>query len=217
MERTRAQGPGRYDQPATNHWRRLTMHSIKRLLAVMGTIVALMALAPVASAGSPAPFLLTKTCVSDFLCTVVSSTFDGFPAGTDIVYTVTGDGSDGLAYPTIKVGANSTTGVCHWNQPGPTVLAKCTFRTGTGAWTSFHLDVDVTVTGDPTAADSLWTWAGTYSLGSPELPQTDTVGRDRQQGPANVPLLPFLAGLAAATLMLVRRPARNANDQGQDA
>ena len=99
MERTRSQGPGRYDQPATNHWRRLTMHSIKRLLAVMGTIVALMALAPVASAGSPAPFLLTKTCVSDFLCTVVSSTFDGFPAGTDIVYTVTGDGSDGLAYP----------------------------------------------------------------------------------------------------------------------
>lgn len=193
------------------------MRSVRRLLAVVGTMVALTVLAPSVSAASPTPFLLTKTCVSNFLCTVVSSTFDGIPAGTDVVYTVTGDGSDGLAYPTIKVGANSTSGVCDWNQPGPTVLAKCTFGTGTGAWTSFHLDVDVTVTGDPTAADSIWTWTGTYSLGSPELPQTDTVGRDRQQGPANVPLLPLLAGLAAAIVMLVRRPARNANGRGQDA
>src|SRR5262245_24894757 len=45
--------------------RRPTMRSIKRLLAVMGTIVALMALAPGASAGSHKDFHLDKTCGPD--------------------------------------------------------------------------------------------------------------------------------------------------------
>ncbi len=191
------------------------MHSTRRILVVAAAILALGVFVPSASAASPKSFLLTKTCSSGALCTVVASNFEGIPAGTDIIYTVNGDGSDGLAYPTIKVGANSTTGVCDWNQPGPTVLAKCTFGTGTGQWTSFHLDVDVTVTGDPNAADSIWTWTGTYSLGSQDLPQTDTAGMD--QGPADVPLLPLLAGLAAAITMLVRRPVRSANDRGREA
>ena len=185
------------------------MRLIRRLLVVAGATLALGVLAPSVSASSPKPFLLTKTCASSLLCTVVSSNFDGIPAGTDVIYTVTGDGSDGLAYPTIKVGGNSTTGVCDWNQPGPTVLAKCTFGTGTGAWTSFHLAVDVTVSGDPSAADSIWTWTGTYSLGSQDLPQTDTAVPDIDHGPADSPLLPLLAGLAVAITMLVRRPARD--------
>jgi hypothetical protein len=193
------------------------MRSVRRLLVVAATIAALTVLVPSASAASPKPFLLTKTCVSNLLCTVVSSDFEGIPTGTDIIYTVTGDGSDGFAYPTIKVGSSSTTGVCDWNQPGPTVLAKCTFGTGTGQWTSFHLDVDVTVAGDPSAADSIWTWTGTYSLGSQVPPQTDTAGRDMQQGPADSPLIPLLAGLAVAITLLVRRPARDLNGRGKAA
>ncbi|MDO8485237.1 MAG: hypothetical protein Q7S35_09855 [Candidatus Limnocylindrales bacterium] len=193
------------------------MRSIRRILVVAGATLALSVLAPSVSASSPTPFLLTKTCVSNLLCTVVSSNFDGIPAGTNVVYTVTGDGSDGLAYPTIKVGSNSTTGVCDWNQPGPVVLAKCTFGTGTGQWTRFDLDVNVTVAGDPNAPDSVWTWTGTYSLGSQEPPQTDTAGRDMQQGPANVPPLPLLAGLAAAITMLARRRAKDADARAHDA
>lgn len=185
------------------------MRSIRRILAVGAVTLALGVLAPSVSAASPKPFLLTKTCESNLLCTVVTSSFDGIPAGTDVVYTVTGDGSDGLAYPTIKVGANSTTGVCDWNQPGPTVLAKCTFDRGTGQWTQFHLDVDVTVAGDPTAPDSVWTWKGTYSLGNQVLPQTDTARGVVQQGPADFPLLPLLTGLAGGITILARRPRRS--------
>lgn len=193
------------------------MRSVRRLLVVAGTIAALTILVSSVSAASPKPFLLTKTCASNVLCTVVSSDFDGIPAGTDVIYTVTGDGSDGFAYPTIKVGSSSTTGVCDWNQPGPVVLAKCTFGTGTGQLTQFHLDVDVTVAGDPSAPDSVWTWTGTYSLGSQVPPQTDTADRDMRQGPADFPLLPLLAGLAVAITMLVRRSARDADDRAQDA
>ena len=188
------------------------MHSARRILVVAIAALALTILAPSVSASSPRPFLLTKTCASSVFCTVVSSSFAGIPAGTNVVYTVNGDGSDGLAYPTIKVAGNSTTGVCDWNQPGPVVLAKCTFDSGTGAWTSYHLDVDVSVTGDPSTPDALWTWTGTYSLGGQVLPQTDAAGSHKTQGPAGAPLLPLLAGLAAAITVLVRRTARHVND-----
>ncbi len=109
---------------------------------------------------SPAPkeFALTKTCASDFLCTVQSSSFKAIPAGTDITYLYGADPS--LAYPTITVGNGSTTGVCDWNQPGPVVLAKCTFGTGTGRLSDFHLEVAVSVVGD------VWHWDGTYWFGS---------------------------------------------------
>ena len=193
------------------------MRSARRLLVVVGTIAALIVLVPSVSAASPKPFLLTKTCASNLLCTVVSSDFEGIPPGTDVVYTVTGDGSDGFTYATIKVGSSSTTGVCDWNQPGPVVLAKCTFGTGTGQLALFRLGVDVTVVGDPTAPDSIWTWTGTYSTDGQQPPQTDTAGRDMNQGPAGFPLVPLLAGLAVAITMLVRRRARNADDRTQDA
>lgn len=112
------------------------------------------------SAASPKAFHLNKTCVSSSLCTIVSSDFKAIPAGTDITYTVTGDGSNGLAYPTIVVRNGSTTGVCNWNQPPGPVLAKCTFGTGTGRLTQFHLAVDVTSDG------TYWFWDGTYWFGN---------------------------------------------------
>lgn len=54
MERTRSQGPGRYDQPATNHWRRLTMHSIKRLLLAAVLVVTALSLSATAVLAAPA-------------------------------------------------------------------------------------------------------------------------------------------------------------------
>jgi hypothetical protein len=111
------------------------------------------------SASSPKDFHLVKTCASDFLCTVQSSSFKAIPPGTDITYLYGSDPS--LAYPTIAVKNGSTTGVCDWNQPGTTVLAICTFGTGTGRLSQFNLVVDVTTNAD----QSIWYWDGTYSFG----------------------------------------------------
>jgi len=135
------------------------MRSVRILVVVAAAIVALSALAPSASAASSKAFHLSKTCVSNVLCTVVSDTFKAIPPGTDVTY-VLSDPWNGLAYPTIAVRNGSTTGVCDWNQPGPTVLAKCTFGTGTGRLTQFHLAVDVTVD-----ADNVWHWDGWYWFG----------------------------------------------------
>ena len=161
MERTRSQGPGRYDQPATNHWRRLTMHSIKRSLAVMGTIVALMALAPVASAGSHRAFHLDKTCAEDlseplgYICTVQHSDFKWIPAGTDIRY-LSEDGN--VVQASIEIRNGSTDGACTWSSD---VDAICVFSAGTGRLTQFNLEVVVTANAD----QSVWYWDGTYWFG----------------------------------------------------
>jgi hypothetical protein len=140
------------------------MRSVGRLLVIGAAILALGGLASSVSAASPKEFHLDKTCTSDVLCTIQSSDFPAIPAGTDITY-VNSDPWIGLAYPTIVVSHGSTTGVCDWNQPGPVVLAKCTFATGTGRLNQFHLAVDVTVTGDPNSPTSAWHWDGTYWFG----------------------------------------------------
>ena len=145
------------------------MHAVRKVLLVTGTIAALSAPGLSVSAAAPSEpqdFLLTKTCASAVLCTVQTSSFAPIPTGTDITYTVNGDGSDGLAYPTITVQDGSTTGVCDWNQPAGPVLAKCTFAAGTELLDQFNLAVDVTVVGDPNAPDSVWTWTGTYWFGN---------------------------------------------------
>lgn len=134
------------------------MRSIRSMLAVALATFALTALAPSAAASLDKAFHLDKTCVSDVLCTIVSSEFRAIPAGTDVTY-VNSDPWNGLAYPTIVVRNGSTTGVCDWNQPAGPVLAKCTFGAGTGRLTQFHLTVDVTLTGD------LWQWDGQYWFG----------------------------------------------------
>jgi hypothetical protein len=115
-------------------------------------------LASSASASSHKAFHLKKTCSSDVLCTVVSSSFKGIPAGTNITYV---NGLNGLAYPTITIRNGSSTGVCDWNQPaGQPVLAKCTFGSGTGRLSQFHLAVNVTFDGS-----TYWFWDGTYWFG----------------------------------------------------
>jgi hypothetical protein len=133
------------------------MRSVRSLaVVVVTTVLMLSVLASFASASSQKPFHLKKTCVSNVLCTIVSSSFSPFTQGTDITYVI---GAGGLAYPSIVTRNGSTTGVCDWNQPAGPVMAKCTFGTGTGRLTQFHLAVDVTFDG------TYWFWDGTYWMG----------------------------------------------------
>jgi hypothetical protein len=133
------------------------MRSVRSLAVVVATAVLMLSvLASSAAGSSQKSFHGMKTCVSDVLCTVVSSSFKAIPGGTDITYV---NAPGGLAYPTIVVRNGSTTGVCNWNQPPGSVLAKCTFGTGSGRLTQFHLAVDVTFDG------IYWFWDGTYWMG----------------------------------------------------
>jgi hypothetical protein len=139
------------------------MRSVRRLFVVGAAIIALTAIVPSASAASHKTFALTKTCEDNYTCTVQTSSFNAIPPDTQITYLYGADPA--LAYPTITVRNGSTTGVCDWDQPGPTVLAICTFGTGTGRLSAFHLEVDVSVIGDPTSPTSIWHWDGTYWFG----------------------------------------------------
>jgi len=139
------------------------MPSFKRLLAVMGTIIALTALAPVASAGSAHDFHLDKTCSEDsseplgFFCTIDHSDFKWIPAGTEIHYAA--GPADNAQVATIEIKNGSTTGVCTWSSD---VDAICVFSAGTGRLTQFNLDVVVSANAD----QSVWYWEGTYWFGN---------------------------------------------------
>ena len=140
------------------------MPSIKRLLAVAGAIVALTALAPVASAGSHQGFHLDKTCAEDsaeplgYVCTVQHSDFKWIPPGTKVHYLSQNAAGDVVqAYIAIKNG--STNGECVWTPDFLT--AVCTFAPGAGRLTQFHLVVNVSTNAD----QSIWYWEGTYWFG----------------------------------------------------
>jgi len=134
------------------------MPSLRSLAVVVATTALMFAvLGSSAFSSSAKSFHLNKTCVSNVLCTVAWSDFKAIPAGTNVTYTW---GSATIAYPTIVVGNGSTTGVCDWAQPAGPVRAKCTFGTGTGRLTQFHLAVDVTFDG------TLWYWDGIYWMGN---------------------------------------------------
>jgi hypothetical protein len=134
------------------------MRSVRLFVVVVAAVLALAVLTPSVSAGSRKPFHLNKTCASDVLCTIVWDNFKAIPAGTDVTYV--NDLPNGLAYATIAVRNGRTTGVCDWNQPPGRVLAKCTFGSGTGRLTQFHLAVDVTLD-----ASNVWHWDGWYWFG----------------------------------------------------
>ncbi len=142
------------------------MPSVKRLLVVMGTIVALTVLAPVASAGTHKDFHLDKTCAEDpseplgYFCTVQHSDFKWIPAGTDVHYAAIPPlDPDLVVAATIKIRNGSTTGVCVWSTP---VNAICSFGSGTGRLTQFNLKVVVTASAD----QSVWYWDGSYWFGN---------------------------------------------------
>jgi hypothetical protein len=140
------------------------MRSLKRLLAAVGTIVALTVLAPAAAAGSHHDFNLDKTCAEDpseplgYICTVQHSDFKWLPPGTDIHYTGQNPTGD-IVDATITITNGSTNGVCVWSSA---VTAVCTFSPGTGRLAQFHLEVDVTANAD----QSIWYWNGAYWYGN---------------------------------------------------
>jgi hypothetical protein len=138
------------------------MVSLKRSLAITGTLVVMAALAPVASAGTERAFYLDKTCVEDlseplgYVCTVEHSDFKWIPAGTDIRYL---SQSDNVVQARIEVANGSVDGACTWSTD---VDAVCVFSAGSGRLSAFHLEVIVTANGDA----SIWYWNGTYSFGN---------------------------------------------------
>ena len=144
------------------------MLSLQRSLAITGALVALAALAPVASAGARHGFYLDKTCAEDtseplgFVCTVQHSDFKWISPGTEIHYAaIPGLDPDEVQAATITISNGSTTGVCDWRYPDGPVLATCVFGAGSGRLAQFHLVADVTT--DP--AD-IWYWNGRYSFGN---------------------------------------------------
>ena len=169
------------------------MPSLKRLLAVMGTIVALTALAPVASAGSSHDFHLDKTCADSseplgYVCTVEHSDFKWIPAGTEIHYAP--GPADNAQIATIEIRNGSTTGVCTWSSD---VDAICVFDAGTGRLSQFKLDVVVTASAD----QSIWYWDGTYAFGddSREQRNAETTFTKWITGPGPAPIVASMAGV----------------------
>ena len=141
------------------------MRSLRRLLVVGATIMALALAVPAVSAGTQKAFHLDKTCALDaseplgYVCTVAHSDFKWFPPGTKVHYL---SQVGNVVQATIRIKNGSTSGACVWSSA---VNAVCTFNTGTGRLREFHLRVVVTVVGDPNAADAVWHWDGWYSFG----------------------------------------------------
>jgi hypothetical protein len=130
-----------------------------RGLLVIGATLALLALAPVATASTAKPFHIAKDC--DVLtCVITSSTYRGIPAGSVINYT---ENTDGSLTAVVSVAHGSATGRCVLDPVfgDPSLPGTCVFSAGTGTLTQFHLDVAVT-----TADFATWFWDGTYWMGS---------------------------------------------------
>jgi hypothetical protein len=134
------------------------MRSVRSLILV-ATIVAVAALAPVASASIAKPFHATKDCAG-LTCVITSSSYKRIPAGTVINYTMNADGS---LTSVISVGHGTATGRCVLAPifGDPSSPGTCVFASGTGSMNQFHLNVAV-----DTVDFVTWTWDGTYTFGS---------------------------------------------------
>jgi hypothetical protein len=134
------------------------MRSVRSLILI-GTIVTVAALAPLASASVAKPFHVVKVC-ENLTCVITSSSYRGIPAGTEINYTVNLDGS---LTAVITVATGTATGRCVLDPifGNPSSPGTCVFASGTGSLTQFHLNVAV-----DTVDFVTWTWDGTYTFGS---------------------------------------------------
>ena len=119
------------------------------------------------SAASRKAFHLTKTCIVlssvQNQCEVTSSTFGAIPAGTQITYDTSAGPTAFVATITIKNG--KATGRCDILAAinDATKAGHCTFKSGTGRLTQFHLTV--AVTRSTTVDWNPWFWDGTYWFG----------------------------------------------------
>jgi hypothetical protein len=140
------------------------VRSIRSLMVVAATLLAVIGCSASPAVAAHKTFHLDKTCVTAG-CTIVSSNFDAIPVGTLITYTKIGDGSTKQQNATFTTKTGSASGFCDFNHDGKPLAAQCTFLSGTGALTGFHLVADVTLTGDGTSPASVWHWDGTYWFG----------------------------------------------------
>jgi hypothetical protein len=138
---------------------------MKKILAVCAALALSVMMAVPASAASHKAFHVDKTCAEDlseplgYICTVQHSDFKWIPSATDVHYAAIPPLDPNLVVAaTITIRNGSTTGVCVWSTP---VNAICTFNTGTGRLTQFHLMVVVTFNSDT----GVWYWDGWYSFG----------------------------------------------------
>ena len=141
------------------------MRSIRSLIVVTATLLAVSGCSASAAADAHKRFHLDKTCVTGVGCTIVSSDLDAIPPGTLITYTDIGDGSTKQKNATFTTKSGSASGFCDFNHDGKPLAAQCTFLSGTGVLTGFHLVADVTLTGDGKSPASVWHWNGTYWFG----------------------------------------------------
>jgi hypothetical protein len=130
-----------------------------RSLTLIGTIVGIAALAPLASASIEKPFHVVKDCAG-LTCVITSSSYRGIPAGTVINYTVNPDGS---LTSVITVAHGTATGRCVLDPifGDPSSPGTCVFASGTGSLNQFQMEVAV-----DTVDFVTWTWDGTYTFGS---------------------------------------------------
>jgi hypothetical protein len=138
------------------------MPSIRSLLLVAASMLAISGCST--AANTHKPFNLDKTC-TEAGCTVARSDLAAIPVGTVITYTKIGDGSTKQQNATFTTKDGSASGFCDFNHDGKPLAAQCTFLSGTGALTGFHLVADVTLTGEDSSPDAVWHWNGTYWFG----------------------------------------------------
>jgi hypothetical protein len=134
------------------------MRSVRSLILI-GTIIALAAFAPAASASGAKPFHVVKDC-ENLTCVITSSSYKRIPAGSVINYTANDDGS---LTSVITVAHGTVTGRCVLAPifGVPSSPGSCVFASGTGSMTQFNLNVAV-----DTVDFVTWTWDGTYTFGS---------------------------------------------------
>lgn len=139
------------------------MRSARRLLAAVGTIVALAAAIPSASAG-PAlqPLHITKEC-SQFtgqipsFCTLTGSNLTAIPVGTKVLYwgPVLTNANFMSSKAVLRAGrGNKAFGYCQ--TIADPYHGTCTFWRGIGTLSGFSASVDVTLDADE------FHWDGTY-------------------------------------------------------
>ena len=142
------------------------MGSVRKLLAVAGTIVALGAVIPAASAGTAlTPLHITKEC-SGFtggpgsFCTITGSDLAAIPVGTKVFYKgpVISDPNFLSSRVVAKVGHGSRAyGYC--SAIYSPYHGVCLFWHGTGTLKGFHASIDVTLD-----ASGVFHWDGAYQF-----------------------------------------------------
>ncbi len=149
------------------------MRSIRRLIVVAGTIVALTLLVPSVSASSPLGEVhLTKTCptfsgqVGD-ICTVQTAPSGPIPVGTVATY----NGplfAPAVSSAVILTTPNGSTATGHctliWRPElsGDDGFGTCTFTSGTGSLAGFHANLKITDHPDTLITN----WDGIYFFAS---------------------------------------------------